>query len=43
MKPALDTNGFIIISKNSEFFISPKSSILFMEELKKINPNIEVI
>ncbi|MFT7352390.1 MAG: hypothetical protein ACI9XR_002172 [Flavobacterium sp.] len=43
MKPALDTDGFIITTKNSELFISPKSSILFMEELKKINPNIEVI
>lgn len=43
MKPALDTKGFIITyNKFEEVFISPIKSELFLEELMKINPKIEI-
>ncbi len=43
MKPALDTNGFIITyNQYDDVFVSPKNSSVFLEELKKINPNIEI-
>lgn len=44
MKPALDTTGFIITyNKLEDIFISPSKSDVFIEELKKINPKIEII
>lgn len=44
MKPALDTTGFIITyNKFDDIFISPSKSDIFLEELKKINPKIEII
>lgn len=43
MKPALDTNGFIITyNQYDDVFVSPSNSSVFLEELKKINPNIEI-
>lgn len=43
MKPALDTNGFIITyNQYDDVFVSPSNSSIFLEELKKINPNIEI-
>jgi hypothetical protein len=43
LKPALDTNGFIITyNQYDDLFVSPQNSSQFLEELKKINPNIEV-
>lgn len=43
MKPALDTNGFIITyNQYDDVFVSPSHSSIFLEELKKINPNIEI-
>lgn len=43
MKPSLDTNGLIITyNQYDDVFISPKNRSIFLEELKKINPNIEV-
>lgn len=43
MKPSLDTNGLIITYNTyDDVFISPKNKTDFVEELKKINPNIEV-
>jgi hypothetical protein len=44
LKPALDTKGFIVTyNQFDDLFISPKMSDLFIEEIKKINPKIEVI
>lgn len=44
LKPALDIKGFIITyNQFDDLFISPKKSDLFIEEIKKINPKIEVI
>ena len=43
-KPALDIKGFIITyNKFDDMFVSPIKSDVFLEELKKINPKIEVI
>ncbi len=43
MKPSLDTNGLIITyNQYDDVFISPENKSVFLEELKKINPNIEV-
>jgi hypothetical protein len=43
-KPALNTKG-IIIHYNSfdDIYISPKQEDLFIEELLKVNPDIEVV
>jgi cytochrome b561 len=44
LKPALDTKGFIVTyNQYDDLFISPKMSDIFIEEIKKINPQIEVI
>lgn len=44
MKPALDTKGFIITYNTfDDLFISPIKSDIFLEELKKINPKIEIV
>ena len=44
LKPALDTKGFIVTyNQFDDLFISPKMSDIFIEEIKKINPQIEVI
>lgn len=44
LKPALDIKGFIITYNTfDDLFISPIKSDIFIEELKKINPQIEVI
>ena len=44
LKPALDTKGFIITYNSfDDLFISPIRSDIFIEEIKKINPLIEVI
>ncbi len=44
LKPALDTKGFIITyNKYDDMFISPIKSDLFIEEIMKINPKIEII
>ncbi|HMK06929.1 MAG TPA: PH domain-containing protein [Flavobacterium sp.] len=43
MKPALDTKGYIITYNNfDDVYVTPKSSDIFIQELLKINPNIEV-
>jgi hypothetical protein len=43
-KPALDTKGFIITYNTfDDLFISPIKSDIFIAEIKKINPQIEVI
>lgn len=43
-KPALDTKGFIVTYNSyDDLFISPKHSDIFISEIKKINPQIEVI
>jgi hypothetical protein len=43
MKPSLDTNGLIITyNQFDDVFISPQNKTVFLEELKKINPNIEI-
>lgn len=43
-KPALDTKGFIVTYNSfDDLFISPKYSDIFISEIKKINPQIEVI
>lgn len=43
-KPALDSNGYIISYNNYDaLFVSPKSGDIFLEEILKINPAIEVI
>jgi hypothetical protein len=44
LKPALDTKGFIITyNAYDDLFISPIQSDIFIAEMKKINPQIEVI
>lgn len=44
MKPALDSKGYIISYNNHEdVFVSPKKANVFLEELIKINPTIEVV
>lgn len=44
LKPALDTKGFIVTyNQFDDLFISPKMSDLFIEEIRKINPKIDVI
>jgi hypothetical protein len=44
LKPALDIKGFIVTyNKYDDIFISPEKSEEFLEELKKINPQIEII
>jgi hypothetical protein len=44
LKPALDTKGLIITyNKYDDLFISPIKSDLFLEELMKINPKIEIV
>lgn len=44
MKPALDTKGFIITyNKYDDVFVSPKNSDIFLEEIRKINPKMEVV
>lgn len=44
MKPALDTKGYIIsYNNNDDVYVSPVKSDVFLNELLKINPNIEVI
>lgn len=43
MKPALDTEGFIITYNNIEdVYVSPVNRDVFLKELLKINPKIEV-
>ena len=43
-KPALNTKGLIIhYNSFDDIYISPKQEDLFLEELLKVNPNIEVI
>ena len=43
MKPALDTKGYIITYNNvDDVYVTPKSSDVFIQELLKINPNIEI-
>lgn len=44
LKPALDTKGFIVTyNQFDDLFISPKMSDIFVEEIRKINPQIEII
>ena len=43
MKPALDTNGFIISFNNDDVFVSPKNSAVFLEEIQKVNPKVEIV
>ena len=44
MKPALDTKGFIITyDKKEDVYVSPVKSDVFLSELLKINPKIEII
>ncbi len=44
IKPALDTTGFIITFNNfNDVFVSPQNSAIFLEEIQKINPKVEVI
>ena len=43
-KPALDTKGFIITYNSfDDLFISPMKSDVFIKEIIKINPQIEVM
>jgi uncharacterized membrane protein len=43
MKPSLDYNGFIIkYSNNFEVYVSPKTPSQFINDLKKINPSIQI-
>ena len=43
MKPALDTKGFIITYNNmDDVYVSPINRDVFLTELLKINPGIEV-
>jgi hypothetical protein len=43
MKPALDIKGYIITYDGfDDVYVSPKSSDIFIEELLKINPKIEI-
>lgn len=42
-KPALNTKGLIIHYNNfDDIYISPKQEESFLEELLKVNPNIEI-
>ena len=44
IKPALDTKGFIITFNNmDDVFVSPQNSDIFLEEIQKINPKVEVV
>lgn len=44
MKPALDTKGFIITYNNIEdVYVSPVNREIFLTELLKINPSIEIL
>jgi len=44
MKPALDYKGFIVqYNSFDDVFISPKNADLFIAEILKINPEIEVL
>ncbi|WP_395044420.1 PH domain-containing protein [Flavobacterium sp.] len=44
LKPALDTKGFIITYNTfDDLFISPIKSDIFLEEIRKINPKIEIV
>ncbi len=44
MKPALDTKGFIITINNfDDVFVSPKNSDIFLKEIQKINPKVEIV
>jgi hypothetical protein len=44
MKPALDTKGFIITYNNyDDVYVSPQRHDVFLQELLKINPKIEVV
>ncbi len=44
MKPALDTKGFIITYNNyDDVFVSPENSDIFLEEIQKINPKVQVV
>lgn len=43
LKPALDVKGYIITyNQFDDIFISPENAEAFINELKKINPEIEV-
>jgi hypothetical protein len=43
MKPALDTKGYIITYNNNEdVYVSPRNRDVFLSELLKINPEIEI-
>lgn len=43
-KPALNTKGLIIhYNSFDDIYISPKQEELFLEELLKVNPDIEVV
>lgn len=43
MKPGLDTNGLIVsYNQFDDIYISPKEKKEFLEELLRINPNIEI-
>lgn len=44
MKPALDIKGFIVTYNSTEdVFISPSKSDVFLKEILKINPKIEIL
>ena len=44
MKPALDTKGFIITyNQYDDVYVSPQKSDVFLQELLKINPKIEIV
>ncbi len=44
LKPASARNGIVIYyNKYDEIYISPESNSHFVEELKKLNPSIEVL
>lgn len=44
IKPALDYKGFIIhYNLFDDVYMSPKNANIFIETLKKLNPNIEIV
>ncbi|MCZ8168920.1 MAG: PH domain-containing protein [Flavobacterium sp.] len=44
LKPALDIQGFIITyNQFDDIFVSPQHADTFVQELKKINPTIELL
>ncbi|WP_342647255.1 PH domain-containing protein [Mucilaginibacter sp. CSA2-8R] len=44
LKPSLDTHGCVLAyNKYDEIYLSPKNQDLFVQELVKINPAIEVV